>query len=85
VANRSEHLHAEFPDEGTLVRIERALAEVNEVSDPLRRAEALRRKLEPETARWAAEAGRVARACGRAFPVRLDPVRDAARARAVDA
>ncbi|MCY3000448.1 MAG: hypothetical protein NTV21_01370 [Planctomycetota bacterium] len=68
MANRSEHLHAEFPDEGTLVRIERALAEVSDVREPLRRAEALRRKLEPETARWAAELAELRERAAARFP-----------------
>ncbi len=50
------------------MRIERALAEVNEVSDPLRRAEALRRKLEPELARWAAELAELRERAAARFP-----------------
>jgi hypothetical protein len=68
VANGTEHLHAEIPEDRDFPAIEEALAEQVGVSDPLRRAEALRRRLGPALGRQAAELAALRARAAERFP-----------------
>jgi len=68
VANGTEHLHAEFPEDRDFPAIEAALAELGAVADPLRRSEALRKRLGPRLGRLAAEQAALRERAGERFP-----------------
>lgn len=68
MANGTEHLHAEFPEDRDFPAIEEALAAVVGVTDPLRRSEALRRRLGPGLGRQAAELAALRERARERFP-----------------
>jgi len=68
VANGTEHLHAELPEDREFPAVEEALASESEHADPLRRLEALRRRLGPRLGRQAAEQAALRERAHERFP-----------------
>ena len=68
MANGTEHLHAELPEDREFPAVEEALEEVGALADPLRRSEALRKRLGPRLGRLAAEQAALRERAGERFP-----------------